>query len=92
MNIERLSELLLPWMQVETWHTTHPSDQKRFNMALASVIRELGHQVTYDDLKDAIELLLEKHHPNLILGNFESEIDRCAGNAEIITSYVCDTQ
>ncbi len=51
MNIEELAKSLKPWMQVDTWSTTHPLDSERFHNALSS-----AKPSTKDDvLKDAIK-------------------------------------
>ena len=92
MNIDDLAKHLEPWMRVETWHTTHPLDQERFHKALANAIRDLGTQITFDDFKDAMETLHEKHHSDKNIESFESDIDRYATNAESIASYLYDTE
>lgn len=92
MNIESLSNSLKPWMQVDTWHTTHPLDEERFHKALKSAITEHGCQMSYDDFKDAMSLLAEKLYPNKYEKSYlEESIDRFASNAELISSYIYDT-
>lgn len=91
MNIEHLANLLEPWMRAETWHTTHPLDQERFHKALANTIDQLGCQISYDEFKEAIELLFEKYHPEKNAESFESDIERHAASAENIASYIFDT-
>jgi cell wall assembly regulator SMI1 len=54
MNIEALAKSLESWMRVDTWHTTHSSDQKRFHKALFNAIKEHGCQITENDFKEAI--------------------------------------
>ena len=92
MNIESLAKSLKPWMQVSTWHTTHPLDKERFHNALSNAFKEHGCQISYDKFKEAMEHLFEKLNPDMKLENFESEIERYAGNAENIASYIYDTQ
>ena len=92
MNIEELANSLKSWMQVDTWHTTHPLDSERFNKALSSTIDSHGLQITYDDFKDAMELLAEKLYSN----KYEEKhlydiIDKFASKAETIISYLYDT-
>lgn len=93
MNIEKLAEKLKPWMQVETWHTTHPKDSERFNKALDSAFLTFGFSIGYDDFKDAMECLAEElPSGNLEKGYLEKTIERYASNAEIISSYLYDTK
>jgi DNA polymerase III delta subunit len=92
VNIESLAKSLEPWMHVSTWHTAHPLDNERFHKALSNAIREHGCQISYDQFKEAMEYLFEKHYPDMKLENFESEIEQYAGNAENIASYIYDTQ
>lgn len=91
MNIEKLAENLKPWMQVDTWHTTHPRDYKRFHQALNSAFSEFGNSISYDDFKDALKYLSEE----LPSAKLESEylaqtIDKYASSAETISSYLSD--
>jgi len=91
MNIEELAKSLKPWMQVDTWHTTHPLDSERFHKALSSTIDSHGCQISYDDFKDAMELLAEQLYPNKYEKSYlRRNIDDFASKAETITSYVYD--
>ena len=93
MNIEKLAEKLKPWMQVDTWHTTHPKDCERFHKALHSAFAEFGSAITYDDFKDAMEYLSESlPSAKLEAGYLEQTIERYASNAETISSYLSDTK
>lgn len=92
MNIESLAKSLETWMQVSTWHTTHSLDSERFHKALSNAIKKHGYEISYDEFKQAMEYLFEKHYSSKKLENFESEIERYASNAEKITSYLFDTQ
>lgn len=92
MNIDALAKSMKSWVQVDTWHTTHPLDTERFNKAVAKAIADHGSQITYDDFKEAIERLVEQCHPEMAGKPYTEEaIERCAGNAEIIAGYVSDT-
>lgn len=93
MNIEQLAEKLKPWMQVDTWHTTHPRDYERFHLALNSAFSEFGTSINYDDFKDAM-LYLSKELPSTKL---EAEyltqtIERYASSAETIANYLFDVK
>jgi len=92
MNIENLASLLKPWMQVETWHTGHPLDSERFHKALKTAIEAHELTLSYDDIKEAMELLVEQLYANKYETSFlEEKIDHCSSNAETITSYLYDT-
>jgi hypothetical protein len=92
MNIENLSSFLKPWMQVETWNTGHPLDSKRFHKALKSAIDAHEATLSYDDIKEAMELLAEQLYPNKYEPKYlEEKIDHYSSNAETITSYLYDT-
>jgi hypothetical protein len=91
MNIEQLSEKFTPWMRVDTWHTIHPSDDKRFHKALSEVFKEFGVAITYDDFKDAMLYLVETIYSNKYEPEYlEKTIERYASNAEKISSYLFD--
>lgn len=93
MNIEQLAEKLKPWMRVETWHTTHPMDTKRFHTALDSAFSAFGVSISYDDFKDAMEYLSETlPSGKLEKGYLEKAIERYASNAETISGYLYDTK
>lgn len=92
MNIESLAKSLEPWMQVDTWHTTHPLDKERFHKVLSNAFKEHGCQISYDEFREAMEFLFEKHYSDKKLENFESNIERYASNAENIASFIYDMQ
>lgn len=92
MNIENLASLLKPWMQVETWHTVHPLDSERFHKALKTAIEAHESTLSYDDIKEAMELLAGQLYVNKYEASFlEEKIDHYSSNAETITSYLYDT-
>ena len=91
MNIETMANCLSPWMQATTWHTTHPSDTKRFNNSLSNVVQTIGTEWGYDNFREAMQLSLEKHHPDLVENEHMLEIvDQWASKAEIILTYIQD--
>ncbi|WP_028468441.1 hypothetical protein [Neptunomonas japonica] len=91
MNIEKLAESLKPWMQVDTWLTTHPSDYSRFHQALKNAYEVHGYQIHYDDFKEAMHLLAGNLYPGKYAQPYLDEaIERFSSNAEAITSYHFD--
>lgn len=93
MNIEHLAEKLKPWMQVDTWHTTHPRDSERFHFAISSAFYEFGNSISYDDFKDAIEYLSEEFpSTNLEAEYLAQAIERYASSAEAISGYLSDVK
>ena len=93
MKVEEISNCLGPWIQADTWHTSHPTDTKQFNNALSAVINTVGFAWGYDEFKDAINNSLEKHHPEQVENeHMQQEVDRCASKAEVILTYLQDIQ
>jgi hypothetical protein len=90
MNTSEIKEFLRPWIRVETWHSTHPSDQQRFHQALNQCFQQIGHAIDIDSFKEAIHGLANELHPNLNEEYLEKVIDRCADNAETISDYLND--
>jgi glycine/D-amino acid oxidase-like deaminating enzyme len=91
MDIERLEELLNPWLRVDTWHTAHILDDQRFHRALKQAYEELGTDIHSGDVILAIENTLNKRSPELKEAYSEA-IKRYAGKAQQIGWYVRDTQ
>ena len=92
MNIEALKSCLSPWMQIDTWHTGHPLDEKRFHLALEQTFALLGTGIDGGYFSEAITELVEKYHPS-----FDSEvgaelINKYAIKAELIASYLSNTR
>lgn len=93
MNIEQLAEKLKPWMQVDTWHTTHPRDSERFHLALKSAFSEFGNSIGYDDFKDAMEHLSEELPSAKLEAEYLAQtIERYASSADTISSYLSDVK
>lgn len=91
MNIEKLAKKLKPWMQVDTWHTSHPKDSERFHLALNSAFSEFGNSISYDDFKEAMEYLSgELPSARLEAEYLTQAIERHASSAETISSYLSD--
>jgi len=92
MNIEKIADALKPWMQVETWNTNHPLDEERFHKALKSAINANETALSYDEIKEAMELLVEELYPDEYDASFiEEKIEQFSSKAETITSYIYDT-
>jgi hypothetical protein len=91
MNIERLKEMLRPWLSLSTWHTPHPLDERRFHQALKNAFVELGTQIALEDFMEAMDQLSAELHPNM-QEEFRNElIDDFAKRAAEIASYLQDT-
>lgn len=91
MNIEALANSLKPWMRVRTWDTEHPCDLERFHKALNSAIDLLGCQISYDDFRNAMELLSEQLYASKYNAEYlQKKINDSASRAETITSYIYD--
>lgn len=92
MDIQILKDSLEPWVRTSTWHTSHVSDEKRFNQALSSAFASLGVSISFGDFRDATRDLTEKHHPGLLKSeHIQQHIDQMAQRAEYIASYLGDT-
>lgn len=91
MNIEDLAKELKPWIQVDTWHTGHPSDDERFHKALSNAFNKFGNSISYGNFEDAIRHSVNEHYPNKFDEQFLNEaIEKFAENAETISSYLSD--
>ena len=54
MNV-KLNEILYDnWLKINTWHTGHPSNEKRFHLAIKEVYTELGY-ILYEDIFEEIK-------------------------------------
>lgn len=54
MDIEKMKIALVPWLRVDTWHTTHPLDDRRFHRALKSAFDLLGTSIAFGDFREAM--------------------------------------
>lgn len=91
MNIEKLALLLKPWLRVDTWHTSHPSDEKRFHLALHSAFDELTPHISAEQFRSAIALCLNDCRPGDVT-SFKARIEGLAERGEYISSYLGDLQ
>ncbi len=92
MNLSKLSECLKPWMQVETWHTNHPSDEKRFNKSINHAFSELGENIHSSDFEEVISELAELTSPDMKESYREKLVTKYVIRAENIVSYLLDTK
>lgn len=85
---DRIYEIISSWAGVSTWYTTHPSDQRRFSLAIRDLVDELGPAIDIE----AFERALRKHAENnpAVLGNpahWDSVIEKYVLKAETIFTY-----
>jgi len=92
MNMDKLKEMLRPWMQVETWHTNHPLDDKRFHNALQNVFNELGISIDGGNFEEAMYELADEYHPDMKQDYKEQLVNKFATRAEHIACYLYDTK
>jgi hypothetical protein len=89
---ERIVAALRPWMQVDTWHTSHPLDRKRFHVALQEVFAAVGTSISTEDMVGAMKELGRRlgraAHDEQYFGPL---IERLAEQAEVIGWYLSDT-
>ncbi len=78
-------------MMVESWHSSHQADQKRFNLALIECFKQAGQPIDFDSFKDAMFDLAEELYPDMDEDYLEKVINGYAGNAEVISTYLDDT-
>jgi len=90
MNIESLKNELSPWLEVDTWHTSHPLDEQRFHQALKSTFDTLGASITFDNFKEAMLQLAIEHHPTMLPSQRDETIEKFAQKAVIIANYLLD--
>ena len=91
MDVNKIKDSLDPWIRVSTWYTAHPSDEKRFHNALRSAFISLGTSISVSDFRQAMQELVETHHPGLIKAEeIQQNIQEMAQRAEHIGSYLSD--
>ncbi|RWX43488.1 hypothetical protein H206_01617 [Candidatus Electrothrix aarhusensis] len=92
MNMDKLIELLKPWLQVETWHTSHPGDYKRYHTALKNVFSTLGTQLNAEQFSEAITVVVDDLYPKYEENYKENLIEKYAIRSECIAYYLDDTK
>ncbi len=81
-------EVFDSFLKVETWHTTHPLDDKRFNLSLNQVVRNSGFDP--DEMAEYFRSQLgigsdDENHP------FNEAIRRRQHQADAVHSFLHDT-
>lgn len=79
-------------MKVETWHTGHPLDEERFNIALKRTFQHLGNSISGADFEEAISQLALELHPEWPEEHRNNLVNEFATQAERISSYLTDSQ
>ena len=92
MNMDQLKNALRPWMQVDTWHTSHPLDEERFHKALKNAFSILGTGIDGGHFQEAISELADEYHPSLDPDYKENLVEDLSLRAEHIASYLHDTK
>jgi len=84
MNKKLTDILYNNWLKVDTWYTAHPSDMKRFHVAIEKIALEIG-MVDYDTILESMKSILANSTRN----------DECviyARKASCILEYTADIQ
>lgn len=85
MNTERIEIILKDtWLKEETWHTNHPSDEKRFHKAIEKVFLKDKYNLDSDTFERAINNVLNSPV------NFQDEINLFSERADRICSFLFD--
>jgi len=92
MTKDELKSHLEKWARIDTFHTTHPSDDKRFHEALESAFKQYGYGIGYDDAFDAIVELFRAHMPKYDKNEVERIADKKAAAIEHIAGYLDDVE
>jgi hypothetical protein len=87
---DKLKAALKQWMQVDTWNTTHPLDDKRFHRALRDAFDAVGTSFLSSDFHDVMMELAKENKPKWPVKELEKEVERFARRAEYIGSYLHD--
>ena len=90
--MSKLKEALRPWMRVDTWHTSHPLDEKRFHMALQNAFSTLGTAIDGGNIEEVMYELADEYHPDWEQGYKDKKIQSFSLQAEHIACYLHDTK
>jgi hypothetical protein len=88
MNMDKLKDMLRPWMANETWHTPHPCDAQRFHKALKSIFDEMGTGIGGDDFQEVMHDLADEYYPAWNQDHKDKLVLSFAMKAESIGSYL----
>lgn len=91
MEKQVLKDTLSCWVAMDTWHTEHPCDDKRFNQSLQLALNQLGHPASVDIIRSAINELVNELHPNFDVDEATRVIKLYSTKAEAIGTYLADT-
>ena len=92
MDMIAIKDLLAPWIQVDTWHTSNRHDITRFNRSLKVVFIELGYSISRDQFHSAISELISELHPGFDEDYKKIIADEYSAKAESIAEYLNDTE
>ena len=91
MEKKILKDTLRRWVIMDTWHTGHHYDDKRFNESLEAALSQLGHAASLDHIRSAMRELVDELHPNFDPDESARVIDEYSSKAEAIGTYLADT-
>ncbi|WP_288497704.1 hypothetical protein [uncultured Acinetobacter sp.] len=90
-KLDDIKEILSPWLKLETWHTSHPLDTKRFNKSLFNLFDKYGVNGVYvEEFSEAILASMKDYHPKLSEEFLDSRIQDFSTAFEYISTYLDD--
>jgi len=92
MTKSQITNALRSWMQIGTWHTDAPGDQKRFNTAMSGMISTHGCQFEHGTFREALTSLAGELYSGWKADYLEVTIDRMTTRALAITSSLAETK
>jgi len=90
MKEAKIKKEFRKWIEIDTWHTDHSNDEKRFHIALFNIFKECGTGISINEFEDALIELVEECHPSWEEEHKEKSIHKFSLRAEAIDSYLSD--
>lgn len=85
MMEEKIYDVIEDWAGRETLFDRHPSDRKRFHLAIHRLSKTRGLKVEEEDFKGALRKHVQKHSPG---SSLEDHIVRYASEAMLIFEFL----
>lgn len=86
---QKIKNALEKWIKVQTWHTIHPLDMKRFHKSIQEILT-YGEPVDVEDFEIVMRDLINQYGPDMQPQYLEEKVGKFCAIYNNIYDYIDD--
>lgn len=87
---EEIYKCFVDWFKKDTWSTTHPLDDERFNRCCYDAFQRKNLEIDADSFQELLTKIISEFHSSSE-ETVARDLERFASRLDTIHGYLCDT-